>query len=109
MKAETKKRQTGGWTEEGLSSLLEEERRVGWHKMDVSVVMSQGQFTVTASFCIYLINKELSEEFSVKREAEQKKKSYSYSINTFLKPLKIDKKAAIQDLLQTEPLPLLKK
>lgn len=28
--------------EEGLSSLLEEERRVGWHKMDVSVVMSQG-------------------------------------------------------------------
>lgn len=42
MKAETKKRQTGGWIEEGLSSLLEEERRVGWHKMDVSVVMSQG-------------------------------------------------------------------
>lgn len=37
------------------------------------------------------------------------KKSYSYSIITFLKPPKIDKKAAVQDLLQTEPLPLLKK
>lgn len=38
MKAETIKKADGGWTEEGLSSLLEED---SWDKMDVSVLMSQ--------------------------------------------------------------------
>lgn len=38
MKAESLKKADGGWTEEGLSSLLEEER---WDEMDVSVVVSQ--------------------------------------------------------------------
>lgn len=38
VKAETIKTADGGWTEEGLSSLVEEE---WWDKMDVSVFMSQ--------------------------------------------------------------------
>lgn len=39
---EGKNHKKDGWTEEGLSSLLEEERRVGWDKMNISVVVSQG-------------------------------------------------------------------